>query len=237
VLTRFDDSRLVVASTPRYFAVTNLSKGGCVRVFARSSGILVYEDAGYFLTSPNGDWSSQLLGESSPAGEGEGVALRVTACFAAVKRELLTPPKFLLLRILNLTVFRSVRLGALVRRMIIARLITGRERGKWSLRRSVTLESERVVLQDEVVPDGEERVTFATLERSLLPVHMGSAKYFHANELAPITLPALTGWTEALSAGKAATLRQVIAFGDRAVSHSHELGVAPRTAPKERSTE
>lgn len=237
VLTQFDDSRLAVASTPRYFAVTNLSKGGCIRVFGRSAGTLVYEDAGYFLTSQKGDWSSQLLGGSSPSGEREGVALSVTGRFAAVKREVLTPLKFLVLRILNLTVFRSVRLGALVRRMIIARLITGRERGKWSLRRSVTLESERVVLQDEVVPDGAERVTFVTLERSLLPVHMGSAKYFHANELAPVTLPALAGWAEALSAGKAATLRQVIAFGDRAVSHSYELGVAPRTAPKERSTE
>lgn len=161
----------------------------------------------------------------------------VTARFAAVKRELLTPLKFLVLRILNLTVFRSVRLGAAVRRMIIARLITGRERGEWRLRRTITLEPHRVVLRDEVVPDGEVRVTFASLERSLLPVHMGSAKYFHANELAPIALPALTGWAEALSAGRAGALSQVIAFGDGAATHTHEVGIAPPTAPKERSTE
>ncbi|MFP5355213.1 MAG: hypothetical protein ACLGIK_08690 [Gemmatimonadota bacterium] len=237
VLTRFDDSRVAVASTPRYFAVTNLSKGGCIRVFDRRTGTLAYEDAGYFLSSPSGDWSTQLLGESSPTGGDAGVSMGVTARFAAVKRELLTPLKFLVLRILNLTVFRSVRLGAAVRRMIIARLITGRERGEWRLRRTITLEPHRVVLRDEVVPDGEVRVTFASLERSLLPVHMGSAKYFHANELAPIALPALTGWAEALSAGRAGALSQVIAFGDGAATHTHEVGIAPPTAPKERSTE
>ncbi len=166
----------------------------------------------------------------------------VTARFAAVKRELLTPAKFLVLRILNLTVFRSVRLGAMVRRMIIARLITGRKRGAWRLRRKVSFEDERIVLHDEVSPDASERVTFASLERSLLPVHMGSAKYFHANELDAVSLPSLEGWSEALSAGQAVTLSQTIGFGGGAVVHEHQItptshratGLAPRTVPEER---
>jgi hypothetical protein len=145
----------------------------------------------------------------------------------------------LVLRILNLTVFRSVRLGALVRRMIIARLITGRERGEWTLRREITFEDDRVLVHDEIVPDEASAVTFVSLERSLLPMHMGSAKYFHANELEVVSLPMLEGWAEALSVGSPVTLSQVIGFANGGVSHEHQVGVtrhsAPPTASKERS--
>ena len=222
VLRRFDDSRIVVAATPRYFAVTNLAKGGAMRIFDRRTATLAYEDAGYVVSSDGREWSTQLLGESAVTWGptlAEGV---VVARFAAVKRELLTPVKFLVLRILNLTVFRSVRLGAMVRRMIIARLITGRERGAWSLRREVVFDEEQVVVHDEVVPDEAHRVTFASLERSLLPIHMGSAKYFHANELTSVSLPSLDGWSDALSAGRPVTLSQVISFAAGAVQHRQE---------------
>ncbi|MEP7381802.1 MAG: ABC transporter permease, partial [Gemmatimonadota bacterium] len=229
VLRQFDDSRIVVAATQRYYAVANLSKGGTLRVFDRETATIAYEDAGYFLSSEGGDWSTQLLGESvATLGEATQVA-EVTTRFAAVKRELMTPAKFLVLRILNLTVFRSVRLGAMVRRMIIARLITGRERGAWRLRRSVAFEAERIVLHDEVIPDAAERVTFASLERSLLPIHMGSAKYFHANELVAISLPTLSGWSEALSAGRSVSLSQTIGFVGGEVSHEHQIDPPLRT--------
>lgn len=226
VLRRFDDSRIVVAATPRYFAVTNLSKGGAMRIFDRRTTALAYEDAGFVLSSNGREWSTQLLGESAVTWDATSANGVVVTTFAAVKRELLTPVKFLVLRILNLTLFRSVRLGAMVRRMIIARLITGRERGPWTLRRAVVFEDEQVVVRDEVVPDATHRVTFATLERSLLPVHMGSAKYFHANELASVSLPSLDGWSDALSAGQRVTLSQVINFASVTVEHRQELGGA-----------
>lgn len=242
VLRRFDDSRIVVAATQRYYAIANLSKGGTIRAFDRTSASIAYEDAGFLLSSRGTDWSTQLLGESEGEWGDTPESATVTARFAAVNRELLTPAKFLVLRILNLTVFRSVRLGAMVRRMIIARLITGRRRGAWRLRRTVSFERDRIVLHDEVSSEASERVTFASLERSLLPVHMGSAKYFHANELDAVALPSLDGWAEALSAGRSVTLSQVLGFGGGAVRHQHQvtpaaLGTepsAPRMAPEER---
>lgn len=226
VLRRFDDSRIVVAATQRYFAVTNLAKGGAMRVFDRRTSTVAYEDAGYLVSSDGREWSTQLLGESAVTWGTSMAEGEVVAPFTAVKRELLTPLKFLVLRILNLTLFRSVRLGALVRRMIIARLITGRERGGWALRREVRFEDDQVVVRDAVTPDAAHRVTFATLERSLLPIHMGSAKYFHANELTSLSLPSLDGWSDALSAGRSVALSQVIRFTDDAVWHEHELGGA-----------
>lgn len=227
VLTRFDGSGVVVAATQRYYAVTNLSKGGVVRVFDRASRALAYEDAGYVIESEGRDWSTQLLGESVPMATAAARAVSVTTRFSRVRRDSLTPAKFLVLRILNLTLFRSVKLGALMRRMIIARLITGRERGGWILRREITFEAAGVRIRDEVAPDGGGVVTFVALERSLLPIHMGSAKYFHANELADLALPALDGWKAALNAGKASTLTQDIGIGGEGAAHRYQAGGAP----------
>lgn len=238
VLTRFDGSGIVVAGTQRYFAVASGAKGGVLRIFDRERERLAYEDAGYVISAGGRDWSTQLLGESTfEAGGGEHT-LVVEARMSAVRRELLTPLKFLLLRVLNLTVFRSVRLGALVRRMIIARLITGRERGRWTVRRWVQCEPERVVVRDELVPvqgaGSGGRVTSVSLERSLLPVHMGSAKYFHANELEVLPRPALDGWVAALNAGSSVGLTQVIGFVNGAVTYRHDAGGAPHEDSRER---
>ena len=240
VLTRFDDSGVVVAATQRYFAVTNLSKGGVLRVFDRLSEELAYEDSGFVLDTDQGPWVSHLLGDSTTDGVGGANRAAVTSRFVAMKHEVLTPLKFLALRTLNLTVFRSIRLGALVRRMIIARLITGRKPGPWTLHRSIAFEEGRVVVQDEVVPHESVRVTFASLERSLLPMHMGSAKYFHSNELVTLDPPVLDGWSEALSSGRPAMLTQVVVFGDgRSVSiertTERRAGLSPLSDLKERT--
>ena len=214
VLTHFDDSRVTVAATPRYFAVTNLSKGGVLRVFDRKKSELAYEDSGFVLETDDSEWVSHHLGESQVDPVTDVSRALVKARFAAMKHEVLTPLKFMILRVLNLTVFRSIWLGALVRRMIIARLITGRRSGSWTLKRSLSFEESRVVVNDEVAPDMSVRVTFATLERSLLPMHMGSAKYFHTNELIGLAPPILDGWCSALSSGRPARLTQVIDFGE-----------------------
>ncbi len=235
VWTRFDDSGVVVVATQRYYAITNFSKGGATRLFDRRTSHVAHEDAGYFLRANGEEWSTQLLGESQIDAVIPGESVEGTSYFSAVKRELLTPFKFLVLRALNLTVFRSVRLGAAVRRMIIARLVTGRKRGAWTLRRRVNFRADRVEFFDRVTPAEGRSVTFASLERSLLPVHMGSAKYFHANELTSLPQVVLSGWATALSAGKAASLSQVIAFTEEGVFHSHDLGHAVQRVSGEHS--
>jgi hypothetical protein len=153
-----------------------------------------------------------------------------------VKHEVLTPFKFLVLRLLNLTVFRSVVLGALVRRMIIARLITSRQAGPWELHRAVDLDASEIVIRDEVVAKGAAAVTFASLERSLLPMHMGSAKYFHASELVPIASPTLDSWCELLSAKRTARLTQIVRFGADGVTIEQRVNEATLPIPLERST-
>lgn len=182
-LRLFNDSGLAVAATPHYFAVTNLSKGGVLAVFDRERARLLHEDAGYVLQASGADWTSALLGAGHRFVRTGDDGVEVSATFGRARREVLTPLKFLLLRILNLTVFRSRRLGALVRRMIIARLVTGRIEGPFRLRRRIVFTPEQVVVDDEIVADVREGVTSVVRPRSFTAVHMGSARYFHPREL------------------------------------------------------
>jgi hypothetical protein len=79
-------------------------------------------------------------------------------------------------------------------------------------------------------------VTFASLERSLLPMHMGSAKYFHASELVPIPAPALESWCGLLSQKRAVRLTQVVRFGDGGATIDYRVNDAALPNSLERST-
>ena len=182
----FNGSGLVVAGTPHYHAVANVRKGGMLVVFERGTGRILHEDAGYVLRAADGDWTTALVGEPVEP-RAEGASIEVTTTFARANREMLTPAKFLILRILNLTLFRSVWLGALIRRMIIARIITGRALGPFRLVRRLAFASDHVAVHDEIVADDAGRVTEVWRPRSYQALHMGSARYFHPRELVSIT--------------------------------------------------
>lgn len=182
----FNGSGLAVAGTPHYHAVANLRKGGMLVVFERETGRTLHEDAGYVLRAADGDWTTALVGDPLEL-RAEGDSVEVTATFARANREMLTPAKFLILRILNLTLFRSVWLGALIRRMIIARIITGRVVGPFRLSRRLTFAPDHVAVHDEIVAADAGRVRELWRPRSYQALHMGSARYFHPRELVSIT--------------------------------------------------
>jgi hypothetical protein len=189
---RFEESRFVAAGSPRYYGVANLSKGGMCRVVGKARDALSYEDAGYVLSVGRRRWCTQLLGCGEPRAAEDPDTVGVTARFGEVKQTQLTPGSFLILRLLNLTAFRSLTLGAFIRKLIIARLVTARTMtSRFTLQRSIRFLPDRVVLHDVVEAAGAGGVTGLTLARSFSAIHMGSAGYFTSDEA--IALPYLSG--------------------------------------------
>jgi hypothetical protein len=103
--------------------------------------------------------------------------------FGEVRQELPTASKWMLLRLLNLTLFRSLTLGAWVRRQILARLILAKRPGPLRLRRIIRFANSEIRFRDDLTLAGRARVDAVDLARSFTPIHMGSAKYFHFSEL------------------------------------------------------
>lgn len=189
-VVRFPDAGITVAGTPRYYAVTNASKGGVIRVFGKARKALAYEDAGYVIEEGRRRWASQLLGcgrETAGTGPHEANSL---SRFARVRQTQLTPGAFLVLRFLNLTVFRSLLIGNLVRKRIISRLVTGTTMSdQFSLARSIRFLDDRVSIHDEVTARNPAGVTRLSRPRSFIGIHMGSASYFSSQDMAGIPDP------------------------------------------------
>ena len=180
-LRRFESAGMVTASTDRYYAVHSSARGGVLRVFDRQHERAVYQDAGYLATTENNQqWTSQGDGRALPAGGQESAG---ESQFAAYRPVVVTPGAFVLLRILQLTLFRSLTLGAWLRRHIVERLITRRTPRPLRLVRRVQFLPDRVEVHDQITREGSGRLRDVQLVASLTPVHMGSARYFHPSEL------------------------------------------------------
>lgn len=218
---RFERSGMVAAASDAYYAVANLRKGGVCRVFDKRTAKVSYEDAGYLVRTAKRLFSSQSIGMSAPVSASESEA----ACEGAldeVQQTVLTPAKFLVLRLLNLTLFRSLALGAWLRRRILKRLILGRRPGPVRLKRSIAFGENEVAFHDCLTFTGRARVESITLARSFTSIHMGSARYFHSSELEKIEAPPLDGMVSRLNqTGEAAadfTLRFPVPGQDRAIN-------------------
>lgn len=106
----------------------------------------------------------------------------------------MTPLAFLVLRLLNLTVFRSLTLGAFVRRRVIGRLITGRDTtDRLTLEREVRFLTDRVEVRDVLRAVQPRSVSRVFRSRAFTAIHMGSANYFVAADAeSTLTVPADT---------------------------------------------
>lgn len=205
---RHFESGLLVAGTESYYAVFAMQKGGVCRVHARATGELAYEDAGSVLRSGENTYASQMLGLSR-FGErsDEGADVITRARFGLVRQEQLTPFRFVVLRLLNLTLFRSAALGNWIRRAVIERLITATAEAPVSLERRVRFLDDRIEIHDTIRLKSPLAVDALSLARGFTGIHMGSAKYFHASQTARIETPSTAGLAERLTRERACELR------------------------------
>jgi len=199
-----------VAGTATYYAVVNAHKGGLCRVFSKQRERLVYEDAGYVVRAAKKRWSSQFIGLGQVERTAAPNEIACSTTLAAFQQDLPTPAKFLLLRLLNLTLFRSLALGKKLRELIIRRLITTRRPGPLTLLRYVSFGPNQIQFRDRLKRMDKVWIEAINLSRSLTAVHMGSAKYFQASELEAVVQPNLAGLAGELNRSGEATCEFVV---------------------------
>lgn len=179
------EAGLVVWREPERTVHVATKLGGPVVVCTKTERWeIAAEEAGYLLESKQSCALSRMPG-SGEVTRLEEDRVEVSAGFFASLHDELDPWRFVVLRILNLTLLRSGFIGELFKKIVVRRLMTGRRRLKVQLVRKVALKQDSVVISDELKDDRPHRPSGERLWRCrrLVGIHMASSRYFQAAEL------------------------------------------------------
>ena len=171
---------LHVRSGPGYYAICGASNGGTVTVFSRTTRRLLLDDGGYVAERADG---SKLTTQSAARAQVAVDTIEIDAPFVGMAAAVPTPGRFLVLRLLNLTVMRSIVIGNWAKRRLVAMLMTSGAASSLRLKRRITFDDRGVEIQDRIEnPDGQRLVSMLG-GQPFSAIHMASAGYFHGARL------------------------------------------------------
>jgi hypothetical protein len=174
----FPEAGLYMRSHGRYYAVLGASNGGVLKVFDKSARRLVLDDAGYLGQTRDGAMLTTQVTERARPCRVEANAVELEAQFHALKSAVPTPFQFLILRLLNLTLMRSIFIGNLVKAMLVHLLISGRKPLSLRLVRRVEFTAEGISVRDRIQSTGKLALNCLGCGRPFVAVHMASSRYY-----------------------------------------------------------
>jgi hypothetical protein len=178
----FPEAGMARMLTPSYAAYVGTSKGGVIKIFDRPRGRLAYSDCGYIGRLRNGKHvSSQFLDRSRNV-DVRTDAISVTGRLTTFARPTMTPWSFAAFRAFTLTVGRIGAVAGWLKRLLVRVLIYRRNDLPVTVDRTIEFGEDDVIIRDRLEGDGS---AIARLARSgqFATIHMGSSRYFAANDL------------------------------------------------------
>ena len=175
---RFDDAGLYVVNEAGSYTIVSAHKGGVVHQVAGDGRTLV--DAGVAIVSPRGKvYTSQGYDRAVAVDEREE-GFTIEAHFTELSRHLPSPVQFLVLRLLALTLFRSVRLGVVLKRLLVRIAISRGARIRVRLHRRINLGAKlEIVDRIDGLPKRWRRLSFR-MPFAAMP--MASAGYWQPQD-------------------------------------------------------
>jgi hypothetical protein len=171
---------LYVRSGAEFYAICGAANGGTVTVFSRTTKRVLLDDGGYVAETSDGHrLTTQAAGVTRVAGD----AIEIAVPFVRMPSAVPTPGRFLVLRLLNLTVMRSIAIGNWVKARLVALLMAGGAPSDLRLTRRVTCDDQGVTIHDRIENPGARQLAAMTGGRPFSAIHMASAGYFHGARL------------------------------------------------------
>ncbi|OGT09886.1 MAG: hypothetical protein A2X77_04775 [Gammaproteobacteria bacterium GWE2_42_36] len=140
----FPDAGLFIKSTDQYYLIINYKKGGVIKVFDKITGMLDIEDGGIFGSLKNGKRFSTQQYDNTVNFDQKDIRSR----FYLTNEDYLSPFKFIILRFLSLTIFRSIKLGEWFKYCIVKYLMTGKKEINGYVKRSFYLTDNKIVVSE-----------------------------------------------------------------------------------------
>lgn len=177
----FPDGGLHVRSSRTIYAIVGSRNGGTLTVFDRASGECVRDDGGYVGELGDGRRvTSQVTASHAVQSDAESVT--VDAGFVEMRHPVPTPARFLLLRLLNLTIMRGLAVGNAVKRTLVGRLIAPQAPVPLSVSRRFVFR-DRVTVSDRISNASGLPIRWLRGGLPFVSVHMASAGYYDGSAL------------------------------------------------------
>jgi hypothetical protein len=172
----FAEAGIYVRKTARYYALFGASNGGVLKVFDCRQKKAIWNDSGYVGQTSAGDYiTTQVTDLDRPCKLAENDVCVETAFFS-LSRSTPTPGAFVLLRLMNLTLMRSIRVGNYIKKQLVNLLITAKRQAPLNLSRTVQFGEETITVTDRI--KGRLPMRWLECGRPFVAIHMASARYF-----------------------------------------------------------
>jgi len=185
----FPEAGLYIRGTDKYYSILGVSNGGVLKIFDKSRRRVLWNDGGYVGKLKNGTLvTTQITSSDRPCVVNE-VEISLTSSFYRVLHLSPTPLRFILLRLLNLTLMRSVRLGNVIKKGLVRLMISGKHPCSIKLERKVRFEDKRVIVEDLISKSPRLRIEWLEFGHKFIGIHMASAGYFEKSQVKRLFSP------------------------------------------------
>jgi len=174
----FPEAGLYARSTARHYAILGVSNGGVLKIFDRQAQVVLLNDGGYVGENERGLVITTQITELNKNCLATADVIEVQAPFFRMLHASPTPFQFILLRVLNLTLMRSLWLGNRVKDLLVRRLISGKHQVPLYLIRKITFFSDYIEIEDRFSTESALRLHWLKSGVPFVAIHMASARYF-----------------------------------------------------------
>jgi hypothetical protein len=178
----FPQAGLHIRGNTTGYTVVSVAKGGAFLHSDRATGKITV-NGGVVARNPRGNAFSTQAFRRNQTAEIKANQIVVTAPFTPMHHQRPTPGRFVLLRLLNLTVMRSLRLGNWIKRLLVKLLITGGRPLKSTVHRTITWgEKGQPEVHDSWQLAKGEKLTPVEVDGDFSAIHMASKGYWQRQD-------------------------------------------------------
>jgi hypothetical protein len=144
----FKDAGIYVQSTETYYAIVNYKKGGVIKVFNKKTARIDFEDGGIFGIISNGKrFSTQQFDDHIRFD-----SLSIRTNFYIINEKYPSPFSFIILRILSLSLFKSITISNLFKRKIVQFFMTDKNKINGMAERQFEFTEDKILIYETIAP-------------------------------------------------------------------------------------
>jgi len=179
----FQTAGLLVHANPQFYAIVGISNGGVVKVFDKRTARIVLDDCGWLGKTTQGLCITTQMTNIENTWKWSKNRLLLKNDFYVLQHNLPSPLKFLLLRLMNLTIMRIHFLNEFAKKFLVKMLISGKKQAPMRRIREITFLENEIHIDEKIQKASSMRLKSLYCPGKFSSIHMASARYFTPSQL------------------------------------------------------